>query len=161
VDLDACRAFPGNVELGAVLTFAGSDPGSEVTAVAPDPRALTFVQRQSLLALPEEGYRPREHDPRMGSFALEFADYSAPLDRPLERRWIARHRLEKADASAPRSAAVEPLVYYVDRGAPEPVRTALLEGAGWWADAFERAGFDGAYRVELLPEGADPLDARF
>lgn len=161
VDLDACRSFPSNVEIEAVLTFGGSEPGAEIAAVAPDPRSLTFVQRQSLLALPEVGYRPREHDPRMGSFALQFADYSAPLDRPLERRWIARHRLEKVDPGAARSAALEPIVYHVDRGAPEPIRAALIDGARWWADAFDQAGYEDAFRVELLPEGSDPLDARF
>jgi hypothetical protein len=161
VDLDACRAFPDNVELEAIQTFTGSDPGPEVRSVAPEPRALTFVLRQSLLRLPEDGYRPRDHDPRMGSFAIQFADYSAPLDRPIERRWIARHRLEKLDPRAARSAVREPVVYHVDRGAPEPVRTALVEGASWWAEAFERAGFGDAFRVELMPEGADPLDARY
>ncbi len=161
IDLDACRAFPRNVELESLLTFTTSSPGAEVRAVAPDPEAVTLVLHQSLIALPEPGYRPREHDPRMGSFAIAFADYAAPLDRPIERRWIARHRLEKIDPSAASSRVREPLVYYVDRSAPEPVRSALLDGARWWADAFAAAGFEEAFRVELLPEGAHPLDLRY
>ncbi len=161
IDLDACLAFPQNIELESTLTFAGSRPGSEIQAVAPDPEAITLVLHQSLLALPDDGYRPREHDPRMGSFAIEFADFAAPLARPLERRWIVRQRLERVDATSAAGAVKEPIVYYVDRSAPEPIRSALLEGARWWAGAFEAAGFVDAYRVELLPEGAHPLDARY
>jgi len=161
IDLDACRAFPRNLELESVLTFAGTGVGGEVRAVAPDPQSVTLVLHQSLIALPEEGYRPREHDPRMGSFAISFVDHAAPLDRPVERRWIARHRLERLDPGAERGPVRRPLVYYVDPGAPEPVRSALVEGAGWWKSAFDAAGFEDAFRVELLPEGADPLDLRY
>jgi hypothetical protein len=161
VDLDRCLAFPENVELEALLTFTGSRPGSEVRATAPVPEAVTLVVHQSLLRLPETGYTPREHDPRMGSIAIRFADYAAPLAAPIDRYWIVRHRLQKADPSAARSVPVRPIVYYVDRGTPEPVRSALVEGASWWARAFEAAGFEDAFRVELLPEGASPLDARY
>jgi hypothetical protein len=161
IDFDASLAFPRNLELEAVLTFAGAQPGEEMHAVAPDPAAVTLVVHHSLLELPGPGYRPREHDPRMGSFAIEFADYAAGLERAIERRWIVRHRLEKVDPAAPRSPVREPIVYYVDRGAPEPIRSALVEGASWWADAFAAAGFEDAFRVDLLPEGAHPLDARY
>ncbi|KAB2955293.1 MAG: DUF5117 domain-containing protein, partial [Thermoanaerobaculia bacterium] len=161
IDLDACRSFPRNVELESVLTFAGAAPGAEVRAVAPDAQAITLVLHQSLVALPESGYRPREHDPRMGSFAISFLDLVAPLDRPVERHWIARHRLGRLDPAAERGPVLRPIVYYVDRGAPEPVRSALVEGASWWRSAFEAAGFEDAFRVELLPEGADPLDLRY
>jgi hypothetical protein len=161
VDLDSCLSFPRNVELVSLLTFAGSAPGPEVRAVAPDPRSITLVLHQSLVALPEPGYRPREYDPRMGSLSIGFTDYAAPLDRPVERRWILRHRLEKVDPTAASSPVREPIVYYVDRAAPEPVRSALIEGAGWWADAFAAAGFQDAFRVETLPEGVDPLDIRY
>jgi len=161
VDLDQLLAFPQNVELEAVLTFAGGAPGGEVRAVAPEPTAITLVQHQSLVALPAPGYAPREHDPRMGSFAVQFADYAAPLGRPILREWIVRHRLEKVDPTAARSPVVEPIVYYVDRGAPEPIRSALVEGASWWAQAFAAAGFEDAFRVEVMPEGAHPLDVRY
>jgi hypothetical protein len=161
VDFEQLLAFPKNVELEAVLTFAGGSPGGEVRAVAPDPNAVTLVQHQSLVALPDPGYAPREHDPRMGSFAVQFADYAAPLDRPILRDWIVRHRLEKVDPTAARSPVKEPIVYYVDRGAPEPIRSALVEGASWWAQAFDAAGFEDAFRVELMPDGAHPLDVRY
>jgi len=160
-DLDNCKAFPQNVELESVQTFGGSGGGSEVRAVSPRGDAFTLVLHQSFVRLPDDGYTPRENDPRMGSFSVEFADYAAPLDRPIVHNWTVRHRLLKVDPTAARSRVKDPIVYYVDRGAPEPVRSALIEGASWWAKAFEAAGFEDAYRVEVLPEGVDPLDVRY
>ncbi len=156
-----CLAFPDNLELSALLTFGASDPGGEVAATAPQPSAVTLMQHQSLVRLPPDGYTPRRFDPRASSFEFSFRDYSAPLDQPLLTRWIIRHRLEKVDPSAERSNVKEPIVYYVDRGAPEPVRSALIEGTRWWAAAFEAAGFVDAFRVELLPADANPLDTRY
>jgi len=161
VEVDGCLVFPENVELEALLTFHGEKPGSFVRDTTPSPEWVTLVQHHSFLRLPDDGYRPREHDPRAGSNSISFADYSAPLDEPIEKKWIVRHRLQKTDPEASRSTVVEPIVYYVDRGVPEPVRSALIEGAGWWAEAFEAAGFIDAYRVELFPEGAHSLDARY
>ncbi len=161
VDLDACLAFPQNLELEALLTFAGDKPGPLVRSTAPTGEAVTLVLHQSLLAVPPAGYRPREFDPRAGTLAIQFADYAAPLDAPLEQRWVIRHRLEREDPADPASPARRPIVYYVDPAIPEPVRGAVIEGAGWWAEAFAAAGFADGYRVELLPEGEHPLDARF
>ncbi|MCP4661423.1 MAG: DUF5117 domain-containing protein [bacterium] len=161
VDFEACLAFPDNVELEALVTFAGTEPGGHVRATAPTPESVSLVQHHSLIRLPDDGYRPRRADPRIGVFGIEFLDYAAGLDEPLRQRWVARHRLQKTDPAAPRSRVGEPLVFYVDPGAPEPVRSALVEGASWWAEAFEQAGLIDAYRVELLPEGAHPLDVRY
>lgn len=161
VDLDACLAFPENLVFEVLLTFKSSEPGGEVRATAPDPEGFTLTLHHSLLRLPDDGYRPRDFDPRIGCYPLLFADYAVPLESPLERRFLMRHRLEKVDPGAARSPVKKPIVYYVDRGVPEPVRSALLEGARWWAEAFEAAGFVDAFRVELLPEGAHPLDARY
>ena len=161
VDPAGCLAFPDNVELEAILTYAGSEPGEHVEATAPTPEAITLIAHHSLIRLPREGYRPRRFDPRVGVNNVEFQDYASALDEPIAKAWITRHRLQKVDPTAARSPVVEPLVYYVDPGAPEPVRSALIEGAGWWAEAFEAAGFVDAFRVELLPPGAHPLDVRY
>ncbi|HWM91751.1 MAG TPA: zinc-dependent metalloprotease [Thermoanaerobaculia bacterium] len=161
VDLDNCLAFPENLELEALLTFTSSEPGELVAQTAPSPGEMTLIQHHSLLKLPEPGYQPRPADVRAGSFGIDFLNYAAPLSAPIDTHWIARHRLEKVDPAAERSRVKEPIVYYVDAGAPEPVRTALVEGAGWWREAFEKAGFVDAYRVEVLPPGAHPLDARY
>ncbi|HBL26769.1 MAG TPA: hypothetical protein DD490_08040 [Acidobacteria bacterium] len=160
-DLENCLAFPDNVELEAVLTYQSGDAGELVRQTAPTPGSVTFVQHHSFIRLPDSGYRSRAFDPRAGSYAVEFANYAAPLSAPIETRWISRHRLEKGDPAAARSRVKEPIVYYVDSGAPEPVRSALIEGAGWWKDAFEKAGFLDAFRVEVLPPGVHPLDVRY
>ena len=146
-----CKAFPLNLEFEARLTFASERPSPQASAVAPDPRSITLVEHQSLVRLPEAGFAPRAFDPRAGAFGVSYYDFSAPLGTPLVRRFATRHRVDKA----------HPLVYYVDRAAPEPIRSALLEGAGWWKEAFEAAGFPGGFRVELLPEGVDVEDARY
>jgi hypothetical protein len=161
VDLDSCLAFPENLELEAVLTFVSDEPGAQVRATVPAAGAMTLIQHQSLLRLPDDGYRPRRFDPRSGSFGVDFFDYSAPLTEPIDAHWLARHRLEKVDPAAPRSRVKQPLVYYVDSAAPEPVRSALVEGAGWWKEAFDKAGLIDAFRVEVLPAGIHPLDARY
>ncbi len=161
---DACLAFPDNLEFEALLTFAGSAPGGHVASTAPDARAVTLRTHQSLVRLPDDAFRTRDFDPRAGGasyYGADFLDYSAPLGTPLERQFAVRHRLQRTEPTAPVSRVVEPIVYYVDRGVPEPVRSALLDGARWWEQAFEEAGFVDAYRVELLPEGVHPLDVRY
>ncbi len=161
---DGLRGFPKNTEVEATLTFATDDvPGRLVARTAPAPRSITVRERHSLVELPglNSGYAPRKLDPRVGVFGIEFADFATPTGSPIETRWISRHRLRKQDPKAAKSPPVAPLVYYVDRGAPEPIRSALVEGASWWSEAFEAAGFPGAFRVEVLPEGADPMDLRY
>lgn len=161
VDFANSLVFPENLELEALLTFQSNEPGPLVRETAPTAGSVSLVQHHSLLRLPAEGYKPRAFDPRSGAFAIEFADYASPLTAPIDTRYLVRHRLEKTDPSAARSTVKKPIVYYVDNGAPEPVRSALIEGASWWKEAFEKAGFIDAYRVEVLPEGAHPLDARY
>jgi len=161
LDPDACKAFPDNLEFGALLTFAGEDPGPEVRATAPTPQAVTLIEHQSLVRLPDGGYTPRAWDPRSGSFDVLYADYAQPIAADIDRRWLVRHRLEKLDPSAARSRVKKPIVYYIDSGAPEPIRSALVEGVSWWAKAFEAAGFIDAFQVKLLPPDVDPLDVRY
>ena len=155
------KAFPRNTEIEATLTFAGGDPGEYVRDVTPTPTAITVRERQSFIALPEDGYVPRRSDPRAGYFVMRYQDYAAPLGTSMTRRFILRHRLVKKNPGAAPSDPVEPLVYYVDRGAPEPIRSALVEGASWWNQAFEAAGYRNAFRVEVAPAGMDPMDVRY
>ena len=160
-DVAATQAFPENLEFEAHQTFTSDEPGPEVKAIVPQPHAVTLVEHHSLIKLPAPGYRPRLADPRTGAIASLIADYSVPLDAPVVVRLAHRFRLETTDPAAARSPVKKPIVFYVDRAAPEPVRSALMQGAAWWADAFDAAGFVGAFRVDLLPEGVSPLDARY
>jgi hypothetical protein len=156
------KAFPKNTEVEATLTFAGEGAtGPLVRETVPTPQSLTVREHHSLVELPDKNYTPRRLDPRVGLFAVEFYDYASPFTEALEKRWIVRHRLQKRDPSAAVSEPVKPIVYYVDNGAPEPIRSALVEGASWWAAAFEAAGFRNAFQVKVLPEGADPMDVRY
>lgn len=156
------KAFPQNTEIDVALTFATQGrAGQTISSMVPDGKSFTLRQHISLLLLPDAGYRPRALDPRAGFSAIRFKDYAQPIQQPLEQRWIARHRLERVDPSDLHSPIKNPLVYYVDRGIPEPIRTATKQGVGWWAEAFDRAGLKGGFRVEDLPEGVDPMDARY
>ncbi len=168
--LPRTRAFPDNTEVEAVVTFTGSRrydsdgrPASSILpTVVPDPTAITVHLHHSFIRLPDDGYEPLPFDPRSGFFTgTEFQDYASPIGDPLLVRYAARHRLERSDPGAERSPAVEPIVYYLDPGAPEPVRSALLEGARWWNQAFEAAGYVDGFQVRMLPEDADPMDVRY
>jgi hypothetical protein len=154
-------SFPDNTEMEALLTFASDNPGGTVSSVSAVSGAVTVRQRHSFIRLPGPGYTPRLHDPRAGYFGPMFMDYASPIGGDMRVRYIARHRLEKKDPTAARSEPVEPIIYYLDNGTPEPIRSALLEGGRWWNEAFEAAGYINAFRVEMLPEGADPMDVRY
>ncbi len=158
---EVLRAFPRNTEMEAILTFTSDAPGRYVRDAAADPGAVTLRVRHSLVRLPDPGFEPRAFDPRSGYYELSYADYASPIGDDMTRRLIARHRLVKAHPDSALSDPVAPIVYYLDPGTPEPVRSALLDGARWWAQAFRTAGFRDAFRVEMLPEDADPLDARY
>jgi hypothetical protein len=158
---DSVLVFPENVEIDALLTLQSSSPGSEMRAVAPSPNSVTLTVHHSFVALPDAGYTPRVADDRAGSIITSVYDMAAPLDEPVRRSFALRHRLERLDPAQPSGPVVEPIVYYVDRGAPAVIRDALIEGGNWWGQAFEAAGFQDAYRVELLPEGAHPADVRY
>ncbi|MBI2796976.1 MAG: zinc-dependent metalloprotease [Gemmatimonadetes bacterium] len=156
------RAFPDNTEIDVSLAFvAQGRPGNIVSQVAPDGRAVALRVHHSFVRLPDDGFRPREADPRVGFFGVRFKDYARPLQQGLDVTWISKHRLERVNPNDTRSPLRKPITYYVDRGIPEPVRTASLEGARFWVEAFDRAGLVGGFRVELLPEGVDPMDARY
>jgi len=161
VYLPNTKSFPDNTEFEAMITLAGKGTGAEISSVTPDANAVTVRMHQSFIKLPDAGYKPRKFDPRSGYFDVEYMDFATPIGDPIVQRLLSRHRLQKKDPTAAMSEPVKPIIYYVDRGAPEPVRSALMEGAGWWNQAFEAAGYKNAFIVKLLPEDADPMDIRY
>ncbi|KUJ84040.1 peptidase [Microbulbifer flavimaris] len=158
VYLPRTKNFPKNSEFEASLTFAGTSSGEYVREVVPTAALVTLRQHVSLVELPDENYQPRRFHSNSGYFPMTYRDYATAIDEPMDQRLIYRHRLEKKAGS---DEPLEPIIYYVDSGVPEPVRSALIEGASWWNQAFEAAGFKNAFQVKLLPEGADPLDVRY
>ncbi len=161
IDDSSVLTFPDNVEIDAFVTLAGEKPGGEVSATAADGRVFTLTQHHSFVRLPDDEFKPREFDSRIGAIDAHYYDFSAKLDEPVVRRNAQRFRLERKDAALKSGPVKKPIVFYIDSGAPEPVRQALIDGASWWAEAFKAAGFEDAYRVELLPGGAHPMDVRY
>jgi hypothetical protein len=156
------KNFPLNTEVEVTLTFTTSQQmGEFIRSVTPAPQSVTVREHYSFVQLPDNNYKPRIFDPRAGYFSLSYADYATPISEPLEKRVINRHRLQKKDPGAAMSEPVEPIIYYMDPGAPEPIRSALMDGARWWNQAFEAAGYKDAFRVEVLPPDADPMDVRY
>lgn len=161
--LPQTKNFPLNTEFEASITFVTKDipSGNYVSSVAPSADAITLRIHHSFVQLPDNNYKPRKFDARAGYNAISYFDYSTPVSEPVEKQFIERHRLEKKDPAAAVSEAVKPIIYYLDNGTPEPIRSALLEGARWWNQAFEAAGYKNAFQVEILPEDADPMDVRY
>jgi hypothetical protein len=161
VYLPNTKSFPDNTEFEAMITLAGKASGAEISSVTPDANSVTVRMHQSFIKLPDDKYKPRKFDPRSGYYGIDYMDFATPIGDPIVKRMLSRHRLEKKDPSAAISEPVKPIIYYVDRGAPEPVRSALIDGASWWNQAFEAAGYKNAFIVKLLPEDADPMDIRY
>ena len=161
IHLPHTKNFPDNTEVEVILTFTSQNPGMILRQVVPDPGAITVRQHHSFIKLPDDNYTPRLYDPRSNFGSVSYMDFSAPIDQPITKRFIPRFRLEKKDPNATISDPVKPIVYYVDPGVPEPIRSALIEGASWWNEAFEAIGYRDAFQVKVLPEGADPMDVRY
>lgn len=159
--LENTKTFPENIEIETMLTFGSNNPGNLVNQVAASGESVTLRQHHSFVKLPDDNYKTRVSDPRIGTNGPTIYDYSTAIGDDMMVRLVGRHRLEKKDPSAARSEAVEPIVYYVDSGTPEPIKSALIAGASWWNQAYEAAGFIEAFQVRELPAGADPQDVRY
>lgn len=159
--IDRTKAFPNNTELEATVTYKGSDAGDYLRSVTPDSNAVTVNLHHSLIKLPDDNYQSRTFHPQSGYWAESYADYASDIDQSLIVRNIPRHRLKKKNPEAKISEAIEPIVYYLDAGVPEPIRSALLEGARWWDQGFTAIGYKNAFQVKMMPEDADPMDVRY
>ncbi|MBC7886862.1 MAG: zinc-dependent metalloprotease [Ferruginibacter sp.] len=161
--LAATKNFAFNTEIEATITLINADgtTGGFVNSVTPSPEAITLRMHHSFVQLPDAGYKPRAFDTRSGFISTSYFDYSTPVSEPIEKKFIIRHRLKKKDPGAELSEPVKPIIYYLDNGTPEPIRAALMEGAGWWNQAFEAAGYKNAFQVRILPDSADPMDIRY
>jgi hypothetical protein len=161
--LPRCKSFPKNTELESTITLVDHEgnAGAFIQSVTPSPEAITLRMHHSLVELPDRDYVPRVFDPRSGYGSIAYFDYSSPVSESVQKYFAIRHRLRKKDPEAALSEAVKPIVYYLDNGTPEPIRSALLDGSRWWNQAFESAGYRDAFQVRLLPDSADPMDIRY
>ena len=161
LNTERTKSFEKNIEFDVYLTFAGTPTGGYIRSVTPDASAVTVAQHHSFIELPDLNFEMRKFDTRSGVYPFTFMDYATPVEEPIMKRYVRRHRLEKVDPNAAVSEPVEPIIYYLDNGTPEPVKSALLEGGRWWNQAFEAIGYKNAFQVKMLPEDADPLDVRY
>ncbi|OGS72321.1 MAG: peptidase [Flavobacteria bacterium RIFCSPLOWO2_12_FULL_35_11] len=159
--LERTKAFPKNVEFETLLTFQGDAEGDYIKSVSPNSSLVTVRQHHSFIELPDNNYKKRRFDTRSGSIGISYLDYATPIESSIKKQFIIRHRLEKKNPELAISEPKEPIIYYLDRGAPEPVKSALLEGGSWWNEAFESIGYKDAFQIKILPEGVDPLDIRY
>ncbi|MEO7051444.1 MAG: zinc-dependent metalloprotease [Rhodanobacter sp.] len=160
-DPASLKLFPDNLEVDAVQTYRSISPGAEVSNIAPDAEKISFTVHHSLVRLPAAGFVSRRFDPRMGGFSTQLVSFGTPLGSDVVRDYANRFRLEKLDPAAAHSKVRKPIVFYVDRNAPEPIRSALIEGIGWWSKAFDAAGYLDAFQVKVLPADIDPMDVRY
>jgi len=161
VFLKRSKAFPENTELEALVTFGGSKPGQYVSQVTPDPISISVHLHHSLVKLPDANYQPRKFVPFSGFWSVGYQDYSVAIEQGMTQQFIPRHRLQKKTPNTDTSEAVEPIVYYLDPGIPEPVMSALKEGASWWNQAFTAIGYKNAFQVKVLLGDVDPMDVRY
>ena len=161
MELERTKAFPKNIEFDIQLTFTGYPEGDLIKTVTPSANSVTVNQHHSFIELPPLDFKMRRFDPRSGINSFRFYDYATDVSESTLQEYVVRHRLKKKNPELKVSEAIEPIIYYVDNGTPEPVRSALLDGGRWWNQAFESIGFKNAFQVKVLPDEADPLDIRY
>lgn len=161
LNMERTKSFIKNVDFDVLLTLKGVPTANGLNKVLPEEKLVTVFQHHSFVELPDANFKPRKAHPNSGSISNSFMNYSAPINASMEVKYAERHRLEKKDPYAAKSEAVEPIIYYLDNGTPEPIRSALIEGASWWNEAFEDIGFTNAFQVKILPDTIDPLDVRY
>ncbi len=155
------KAFPHNVEVEVDYHFTSDRPGGAETL--PDPRSLVLRVHFSLAELPQNNYRPRLADLRVGYFVVAFKDFTDDSKRTAFVRYICRWHLEKRDPHAELSPPVKPIVFWIENTTPPEYRQAIKEGVEMWNEAFKQAGFLNAIEARLMPDDADwdPADMRY
>ncbi len=155
------KSFPDNIDLEADLTFGSSTPGPIDTV--PDSRSLFVRLSYSVTQLPDDGYRPRLADDRIGYFVTARRQYDDANGPTSFVRYINRWNIQKTNPAARVSPAKNPIIYYIANDVPieyrDPIRAALLT----WNRAFAAVGITDAIKVRQQPDDPswDPDDVRY
>ncbi|WP_414752461.1 zinc-dependent metalloprotease [Anabaena sp. CCY 9910] len=164
----SAKTFPHNLEIESVLNFSsstGTNPNNEMLyfTTVPDSRGFTLRVHYSLSQLPENNYRPRIADERVGYFITAYQDLSKEERNDPFVRYINRWHLEKKDPESPLSRPKKPIVFWIDNAVPLQYREAVKEGILMWNKAFLKAGFQDAVEARQMPDNAawDPADIRY
>ena len=155
----AIKAFPKNVELKVNAVYSSQTNMSTI----PDSRGIQLTLHYSLAGLPENNYRPRLADDRLGHFMTAVKDYSSKTSDAPFIRYVNRWHLEKADKEAKLSPPKEPIIFYIEKTVPHRYRPYVRQGILEWNKAFEKIGFADAIeaRIQQDHENWDPEDARY
>ena len=154
--------FPRNVEIDQEVVLLGArGAGGNLTLA--DSRGYNLKVHHSLCALPDDGYKPRLYDQRVGYFFTERKDLLDLKSKDPVKRYISRWRLQKKDPTAEVSDPVQPITYWIENSTPKEWRDAVKIAIEMWEPAFRKAGFSNAIVAKQMPEDADwdPADIRY
>lgn len=156
------RSFPNNTDI--IVDLAYDNPGAYISGGADvtDPRYVRVRMQHSFIAMPQNDFKPRPDDPRVGYFNQQITDQTSISAAPYKdviNHWF----LKKKDPAAALSEPVEPIVFWIENTTPEEYRQIIMEAGLKWNAAFEKAGFKNAVQMKIMPDTAtwDPADIRY
>jgi len=148
--IHSAKSFPENIEVKQDFTFSAAEPLSQSRT-----ESISMQINQSMILLPEVPMQPRIFDPRVGFFTISQIDFGSDALKADEKTYIRRWRLEPKDPAAyARGELVEPIkpiVYYLDPGTPENLKSYIKQGIEDWQKPFESAGFKNAIIAKDAP----------
>ncbi len=150
------KNYPENTDVIVQYVYTNPMPtnwGSDVGLT--DPRSVNVTLQHSFIQVPENNYKPRFEDPRVGYFTTQQTDMTSADDPTPYRDMIHRWHLEKKDTSQSKSAVKEPIVWWIENTTPHEFRDAIKEGVLAWNKAFEKAGLINAVDVKVQPDDAE------
>ncbi|MCS3801286.1 zinc-dependent metalloprotease [Niastella sp. OAS944] len=156
------RSFPNNSDITVDLAYDNPAPYNSGTTDITDPRYVRVRMQHSLIAMPENDFRSRRDDPRVGYFSQFINDQTSISNVPY-KDIIHRWYLKKKDPNAAVSEPVEPIVYWIENTTPVEYRQIIMDAGLKWNEAFEKAGFKNAVQMKIMPDDAnwDPADIRY
>src|SRR4051794_2160242 len=159
---DTIRSFPQNTDVLVSLAYDNPAPLNVGDKDITDARYVRVRMQHSFLAVPQNDFKARRDDPRVGYFGAEVDDLTSTSYTPY-KDFISRWDLKKKDESAALSEPVEPIVFWIENTTPVELRPIIKAAGEKWNEAFEKAGFKNAVVMKEMPDTAtwDPADIRY